>query len=391
MKNRTSLMCIGFLALAGTVFAEPPPFVSSAEQGGCLVWTNASSTQQLYRVLGEVAPGQWQATWQQAQGVQMPTSGAVTIPAPVQFGVLLFSNRPPSGMVLIEEGEVVRGSEGVLDEQPIHTNFLRSFYVDRFEVPYALWARINDWAYTNGYTDISLGASGWVQSLGDASSESNHPVVYITWREAVKWCNARSEAEGLVPAIYLDAGYIEPYRLGETDELYLNVNANGYRLPTEAEWEKAARGGLVLNYFPWPSQGGDMTNHLKDIYANFSDSYDLYEAGTTPVGWYNGSQWISYFFTREPARDMANGYGLYDMAGNVSEWCWDWYDSMYYENKVYDNPLGPPSSLWGRVVRGGSWYANSLSMRCSARSYHAAGQAATSIGFRCVRRADLLQ
>ena len=297
--------------------------------------------------------------------------------------------RPPAGMALVEAGEVVRGSGEAAEEMPIHTNFIDSFYVDRIEVPFALWDRVRRWGLANGYTDLPPGDSGWIQSPPAPNSASNHPVVNINWYDALKWCNARSEAEGLDPAIRMPFT-ADVFRTGEIDNPVLDLLAMGYRLPTEAEWEKAARGGPVLNHYPWPSLGGRPADHLDATRANYVSSADLYEAGTTPAGWYNGSQWIVVGFIRFPGRDMANGYGLYDMAGNVSEWCWDWYDGAYYDNRVYENPTGPDSSIFGRVVRGGDWYSDANWLRCAARAYDGAYELRNYRGFRCVRRASVI-
>lgn len=275
----------------------------------------------------------------------------------------------PPGMVLVQAGEFQMGQAGFdPGEEPVHTVFASSFYMDRFEVTGGLWHQVYNWASTNGYTFDNPGQ--W--------AATNHPVVYVTWFDVVKWCNARSEKEGLTPSYYEDASQQVPYRTGLVPlrDTYWKWNANGYRLPTEAEWEKAARGKLDQAFYPWgyAITGSD---------ANFEGSGDPFEEATiptTPVGYYNGNQLPA-------GPDRANGYGLYDMTGNVAERCWDFYEYDFYSDPRATAPdtHGPLLSSSHRVYRGGSWdqvfFEDEL--RCSARS--ASSSVELSRGFRCVR------
>jgi formylglycine-generating enzyme required for sulfatase activity len=299
----------------------------------------------------------------------------------------------PSGeMVLIPAGEFMVGDtfgEGWDDELPVHAVYVDAFYMGRYEVTKGLWDSVRAWGLANGYAGLHAGAG----------KGPNHPVQMVSWFDCVKWCNARSEMEGRTPVYYTDSGLTTVYRTGESAP-YVKWDANGYRLPTEAEWEKAARGGTPGHRFPWSDQ--DTIQHARSNYRSIGGySYDTSptsgyhpcwgsggEPYTSPVGFFDGSLRYKADFdwpgspTGHQTASGANGYGLYDMAGNVWEWCNDWYGLMYYSGGPYNNPHGPTSGTY-RVLRGGSWGDDARGCRVVHRNSNIPSYRISRYGFRC--------
>ncbi len=214
------------------------------------------------------------------------------------------------------------------DEKPSHMVTVNSFYIGKYEVTQAQYMAI----------------------MGKNPSyfkENNQPVEKISWYDAVRFCNKLSEYEGLEPC----------YRIYGRN-VTCNFNKNGYRLPTEAEWEYAARGGKYRREYTCAG-----SNHF---YA---------------VAWYWGNSGKK---THPVGQKQPNELGLYDMSGNVWEWCWDWYGKNYYSRSPRNNPCGPNSGS-GRVVRGGCWNDNAWNVRIANRSRSNPSNRYSNLGFRLLR------
>ena len=286
--------------------------------------------------------------------------------AAVDTSCVLSSPSPAPEMVLIPAGSFQMGDsfgDGNTAELPVHTVAVSAFTMDRYEITKALWDEVATWAAANGY-DI-----GPEDGSGKAA---DHPVWNVSWYEAVKWANARSEREGFEPC-YRVGGIV--YRTGENAP-ECNWSVSGYRLPTESEWEKAARGGAEGHRFPWSDT--DTIQHSRATY--YSSSFFSYDTsptqgaahaagGTSPVGSF-----------------APNGYGLYDMAGNVWELCWDWYDETTYGSSPESDPRGPASG-WNHVQRGGGWGYLPYFCRVAFRGSSWPVYVGYDLGFRLVRAA----
>ncbi|MDB4350943.1 formylglycine-generating enzyme family protein [Verrucomicrobia bacterium] len=250
-------------------------------------------------------------------------------------------------MVFIPEGSFKAG----IKQNDV---FISAMFIDQHEVTLGLWRKVRDWGLQNGYTDLPEGVP---QSVAN-SRHHTYPATNMNWAHAAKWCNARSEMEGLKPAYFKDSAKTRIYRLDFTLNFYVDWRT-GYRLPTSAEWEKASRAGKVGLKYPW---GNDLDPKL----ANYNKH--IMAVGQFPP----------------------NEFGLYDMAGNVEEWCYDWWQDPEPEFIVVSrDPKGlPMSSRFGRfgqrTSRGGSWLQTGGYMAHDFVHNRTMGTASDFIGFRAV-------
>jgi formylglycine-generating enzyme required for sulfatase activity len=226
-------------------------------------------------------------------------------------------------MISVDGGTYTMGDNS-LEDATCHSVTVDRFYICKYEINQKCYADV-----MGHFPDMVSDTYG---------IDDNYPVYGLCWLDAVKFCNKLSIHDGLDTCYAINGS-----------EVTLNKNVQGYRLPTEAEWEFAARGG---------SQSKNYT------YAGSNTIDD--------VAWYNasgGSQNPAVVLS-EVGKKLPNELGLYDMSGNVTEFCWDWYDPAYYQVSESLNPLGPTSSPTNkRVIRGGSWAGYAIMASLAKRAY----------------------
>lgn len=233
-----------------------------------------------------------------------------------------YTNTIGMKLIRIPAGEFMMGSppseEGRFPwEGPVHKVYLDAFYIGEKEVTVGQWRGFIE--------DTSYKWDKW-SLLGEYAPGDNYPIIFTTWDDTQAFCRWLSKKEGKT-----------------------------YRLPTEAEWEKAARGGLEGKTYPWGNETPDGTR------CNFADK-------NTDFYWSDERVDDGYVFTAPVGSFPPNGYGLYDVAGNAWEWCQDWFDFDYYKDSPAKNPRGPSSAI-DRSIRGGSWCNDAAIIRCAFRGY----------------------
>ena len=227
------------------------------------------------------------------------------------------------------------------------------------ETTKALWDEVHSWGLVHGYLDLPEGTAGGGTISGQAPDQ---PVVNVSWFDAAKWCNALSEMEGFSPAYVLNAESRVPFRTGEVDQVCIRWSSSGWRLPSEQEWELAARGGLESNDYPWASSSAFFKENISDAHARFQTT------GTVPIESF-----------------APNGFGLYDMSGNVAEWCGDEYDAEAYASTNAPDLLETVPAISPRSVRGGSWRSGPGDLRVAARGMANPSRRLDHVGFRLAR------
>lgn len=363
------------MGLCVTAAAAEPLKIIGFETGGGITFQGATVGNYFTLEFAQTVAGPW-TNWGSVCE-QAITGTVMASAAPVFYRIRQTdgSGFPPSqwpslsgDMVLVPGGTFTMGYTSVAT--PTHQVTLSTFFLSKNETSYALWYGILQWGLANGYAFQNAGREGHDGTDGaePTGAASREPVTTVSWRDAMVWCNARSEKEGL-EAVYTYGGtVIRDSRNANSNACDLAVfgtGGNGYRLPTEAEWEYAAR------YVDgWTAPG----NYASGASAESGDS-----AACGEVAWYSANSGSG---THVVGTKRGNQLGLYDVSGNVWELCWDWYGT--YDSGAVTNYTGPTTGT-DRVMRGGAWADGAFVLSCAYRADADPSYSGNSRGFRCAR------
>lgn len=263
--------------------------------------------------------------------------------ATAKLKVNIRSTLPKLREIRINSGTFEMGKQTEFSENPVRVVSISTpFHITETEITQKQWS------------DIYGHNPSWFK--GD-----NLPVETVSWYEALEFCNSLSIRSGLEPC----------YTFLSDDSVQCDFLRNGYRLPTEMEWEYAARAGAK-----WDTHNGNISSTI--------DGCLPLDPALDKLAWYCGN---AEFTTHEVAEKQPNQWGLYDMLGNVQEWCWDWYDAYYYAESPLTDARGPSTGTH-KSCRGGSWYNQVFLSRLSARLFYRPSNRTNIIGFRIVRKAE---
>jgi formylglycine-generating enzyme required for sulfatase activity len=286
----------------------------------------------------------------------------------------------PAGTFMMGSPTTEPGRSGIGSENQHTVTLTKDFKMSKYQVSQKQYKAVM------GALPTSL--TGGSNGIGD-----NYPVYHVSWYDAIVFCNKLSVMEGLSPVYSINGstntttwGPVPTTSLDETwNAVIMNSSANGYRLPTEAEWEYACRGSYenkATETNTKPFGIGDGTKMISGM-ANF-DVKRPYDLAHSPAGAYSDASATGYLGKTTAVGSYApNNYGLYDMHGNLRDWCWDRYGT--YATGTQNDPEGPSTGT-ERVERGGYWYDNAQTVRSAYRSYDYPHYCTlANIGFRLVR------